>query len=92
MKKIIQAITLALALSGALNWGLISLLNLNVVVMSFGENSFITRLVYLLMSVASFYLLLSSGIGGHIYRRRKRLYKKSEPGIRSKQIVSKDDT
>ena len=92
MKKIIQAITLALALSGALNWGLIGLLNLNVVVMSFGENSFITRLVYLLMSVATFYLLLYKKIGGHIYRRRKRLHNKLGSRISSNQIGGIDDT
>ncbi|MBX9599306.1 MAG: DUF378 domain-containing protein [Burkholderiales bacterium] len=90
MKKFIQFIILALALSGALNWGLIALLDIDVVVMSFGENTFITRLVYLLISIANFYLLLHPDIGGHIYQLRKRVQKKATHDISTKQIIAQN--
>lgn len=40
---------------GALNWGLVGLLNLNVVEMILGAGSILTKLVYIIVGLAGLY-------------------------------------
>ena len=60
MKKILQLIMILLALIGAINWGLIGSLNMNVIELGFGKDSLIARLIYLLVSLASLWVILQS--------------------------------
>jgi len=41
---------------GAINWGLVGLLNLNVVEMIFGVGSMLTKIVYILVGLAGAYM------------------------------------
>ena len=49
----------ALAIIGALNWGLVGLLNVNLVERLFGEATTITRIVYGLVGLSGLALLAS---------------------------------
>ena len=40
---------------GAINWGLVGLMNLNVVEMIFGAGSMLTKIVYILVGLAGAY-------------------------------------
>lgn len=46
-----------LTIIGAINWGLVGLLNFDLVAAIFGKKSFISRLVYTLVGVAGVYLI-----------------------------------
>ena len=52
-------ITLLLSIIGCLNWGLVGLLNFNLVEYLLGDGSLITRIVYVLVMVAG---LINIGI------------------------------
>ncbi|MCT8976793.1 DUF378 domain-containing protein [Clostridium sp. CX1] len=57
--KLIDKISLVLAIIGAINWGLIGLFNLNLVGVLFGEPAnLIGRLVYILIGVSGANLLM----------------------------------
>ena len=45
---------------GALNWGLVGLLNLDVVATLFGRRSLLSRLVYVAVGASAAYLLLEA--------------------------------
>ncbi|MGI5990956.1 MAG: DUF378 domain-containing protein [Methanosarcina sp.] len=47
-----------LAVIGAINWGLVGLLNFDLVAAIFGKKSFISRLVYTLVGLAGVYLII----------------------------------
>jgi uncharacterized membrane protein YuzA (DUF378 family) len=47
-----------LTIIGALNWGFVGLLNLDLVAAIFGKKSFISRLVYILVGLAGVYLAI----------------------------------
>ena len=49
----------AIAIIGALNWGLVGLLNLNLVERIFGEATAITRIIYGLVGLSGIALLVS---------------------------------
>lgn len=51
MEKL-QKILLVLTIIGAINWGLIGLLNFNLVAFIFGESSVLSRIVYTLVGIA----------------------------------------
>ncbi len=51
--------TLVLSIIGCLNWGLVGLLNFNLVEYLLGDGSLITRIVYVLVMVAG---LINIGI------------------------------
>jgi uncharacterized membrane protein YuzA (DUF378 family) len=51
-------IALVLVVIGGLNWGLVGVLNLDVVQLIFGA-SIISRLIYVLVGLAAIYLLIS---------------------------------
>jgi uncharacterized protein len=43
---------------GALNWGMIGLFNMNVIARIFGEGSFATRVVYIIIGASAVYIIL----------------------------------
>ena len=49
----------AIAIVGALNWGLVGLLNVNLVEKVFGEMTMVTRIVYGLVGLSGLALLAS---------------------------------
>ncbi len=51
-------ITFVLVIVGALNWGLVGLINLNLVASIFGDGTFLARVVYSLVGLSAIYLLL----------------------------------
>jgi uncharacterized membrane protein YuzA (DUF378 family) len=53
-------IALILTVIGGLAWGLIGLLNLNVVEAVFGPGSIITRVVYVIIGLAALYLIAAA--------------------------------
>lgn len=48
----LQKICLVLTIIGAINWGLIGILDLNVVSLLFGEKTVISNIVYTLIGIA----------------------------------------
>lgn len=55
-QSVIGSIALALAVIGAINWGLVGLFNLNLVSALFGEGA-LTRVIYLLVGLSGVYAL-----------------------------------
>jgi len=53
-------LALILVLVGALNWGLVGILEFDLVATLFGEMSFITKTVYSLVGVAALYMAMIS--------------------------------
>ncbi len=58
MKKPLYTVCLVLVIIGGLNWGLIGLLDFNLVTAIFGE-SFLSQLVYDLVGLSAVYLLMA---------------------------------
>ena len=56
----IDWIALILVLVGGLNWGLVGLADFNLVALLFGEMSFLSRVVYAIVGVATIYLAIIS--------------------------------
>ena len=50
--RIIQKITLALIIIGAINWGLIGLFDFNLVSSLFGIDSMLTKIIYILVGIS----------------------------------------
>ena len=44
--------TLAIAIIGCVNWGLVGILNFNLVEFLFGNSTIITRLVYIIVAIS----------------------------------------
>lgn len=60
----VQKILLAITIIGAINWGLIGILDFDLVAMLFGSKTFLTRIVYTLVGICG---LVNIGILlGHI--------------------------
>lgn len=57
--EIAQKIALVITIVGAVNWGLVGLLDVDLVALLFGEGSFLTRTVYTLVGICG---LLNIGI------------------------------
>lgn len=55
-QSVIGSIALALAIIGAINWGLVGLFDLNLVSALFGQGA-LTRVIYLLVGLAGVYAL-----------------------------------
>ena len=55
--KIINTIALILVIVGGLNWGLIGFFNFNLVDFLFGEGSILSKIVYILVGVASLWCI-----------------------------------
>ena len=56
--RILNTITLVLLIVGGLNWGLVGLLDFNLVSALFGEMSTLSRIVYALVGASALYQLL----------------------------------
>lgn len=54
--KLLHMVAFALLVVGGLNWGLVALLNLNLVTMVFGSMPSLVTLVYVLVGVSAVYL------------------------------------
>ncbi len=52
---------LIIAVIGAVNWGLIGLFRLDLVAMLFGQLSWISRIVYILVGICGIYMLTFFG-------------------------------
>ncbi len=55
--KNIDLITLILIVVGGLNWGLVGLLNIDLVAALFGSSTFLSSLVYTLVGISAIYHL-----------------------------------
>ncbi len=55
--KIIDKIALALVIIGAINWGLIGILNFNLVDTIFGAMSVISRIIYALVGISGLWAI-----------------------------------
>lgn len=51
----LAAIALILVIIGALNWGLVGVMNYNLVSALFGENSKVSKAIYALVGIAGVY-------------------------------------
>ena len=58
-QKPLYLVCLVLVIVGGLNWGLVGLLNFDLVAAIFGDMSFLSRLVYDLVGLSAIYLLAS---------------------------------
>jgi uncharacterized membrane protein YuzA (DUF378 family) len=55
----LQKVLLVITIIGAINWGMIGIFNINLVSLLFGEETFLTKLVYTLVGICG---LISTGI------------------------------
>lgn len=55
--KTVNYIVLAVAIIGAVNWGLIGIFNFNLVSFLFGQMSWLSRIVYILVGLSGLYLI-----------------------------------
>ncbi len=55
--KLLDCLALTIAIIGALNWGLIGIFRFDLVAFLFGEMSWISRIVYILVGICGLYLL-----------------------------------
>jgi uncharacterized membrane protein YuzA (DUF378 family) len=51
--RILNSITLVLLIVGGLNWGLVGLLDFDLVAAIFGEMSLLSRIVYVLVGISA---------------------------------------
>ena len=61
MGKGLDYTVLAIAVIGAVNWGLIGLFRFDLVAMLFGQLSWISRIIYILVGLCGLYLLTFFG-------------------------------
>ncbi|MBS4828185.1 MAG: DUF378 domain-containing protein [Eisenbergiella sp.] len=65
MSRTLDYIALIVVVIGAVNWGLIGLFRLDLVRLIFGDMSWISRIIYVLVGICGIYLLTFLGrIGG----------------------------
>lgn len=55
--KILDCTALTIAIIGAVNWGLIGLFRFDLVAFLFGDMSWLSRIVYVLVGICGLYLL-----------------------------------
>lgn len=55
MKKILDTIALVLIIIGGINWGLVGLINVDLVAWAFGMGTLLARAVYVLVGLAALY-------------------------------------
>jgi len=58
--KALNLIALILVIVGALNWGLVGLLSIDLVALLFGAMSTLSRIVYTLVGLAGVYIAVTS--------------------------------
>jgi hypothetical protein len=68
--RAINLITLVLLIVGGLNWGLVGLLEFDLVAALFGEMSALSRIVYALVGLSALWQIvpLTQGLGGRDQR------------------------
>lgn len=54
-KKIVDLVALVLVIVGAINWGLIGLLGMNLVTSLLGDGTMLTKIVYILIGLSGLY-------------------------------------
>ncbi len=59
--KAMDKLALVLVVIGGLNWGLVGILNFNLVTTLFGDMSMIGRVVYALVGLSAVYVLMTLG-------------------------------
>jgi hypothetical protein len=59
--KVLDIISLVLVIVGGLNWGLVGVLNFDLVATIFGDMSIVSRVVYVLVALSAIYLLTKIG-------------------------------
>ncbi len=59
--KTINYIVLAIAIIGAVNWGLVGIFNFNLVSFLFGQMSWLSRIIYTLVGLSGLYLITFYG-------------------------------
>ena len=55
--KFIDSFALTIAIIGAVNWGLIGIFRFDLVAFLFGDMSWLSRIVYILVGISGIYLL-----------------------------------
>jgi len=58
-EKLLHVVVFTLVVVGALNWGLVGLLQFNLVEMLFGMDTMLTNFVYILVGASEVYLALT---------------------------------
>jgi uncharacterized membrane protein YuzA (DUF378 family) len=53
----VDLIALILVIVGGLNWGLVGLVDFNLVASIFGEGSTLSRIIYILVGIAALYMI-----------------------------------
>ncbi len=56
--RVLDSIFLSTLIVGGLNWGLIGVLNFNLVTFLFGVDTWLTRIVYILVGLSALYSLM----------------------------------
>ena len=59
--KLLNLIALTVAITGAVNWGLIGFFNFNLVAFLFGDMTLLARIVYALVGLCGLYLITFFG-------------------------------
>jgi uncharacterized protein len=59
--KVLDIVSLVLVIVGGLNWGLVGILNFDLVATIFGDMSIVSRVVYVLVALSAIYLLTKIG-------------------------------
>lgn len=62
--RVVYKIALTLVLIGALNWGLVGLFNFNLVTALFGENSALSRTVFVLVGLSAVWVIIAKLMPG----------------------------
>lgn len=55
--KLLDSFALAITIIGAVNWGLIGIFRFDLVAFLFGDMSWLSRIVYILVGICGLYLL-----------------------------------
>jgi len=58
--NILRTVAYVLVLIGAINWGLIGVMDIDLVAMLFGEMSVLSRIVYSIVGISGIILLLTT--------------------------------
>ena len=61
MSRTLDYIALIVVFIGAVNWGLVGLLRLDLVRLIFGDMSWVSRIIYVLVGICGIYLLTFLG-------------------------------
>jgi len=67
--RVLNTVTLVLLIVGGLNWGLVGLLNFDLVAALFGEMSPLSRIVYSLVGLSALWQLIPLFRGDEARRR-----------------------